>query len=94
MPAATKRDLTEMGLADLYKPSAKQFSLVEVPPLNFIMIDGEGDPRSTAFEEALQALYSVSYTLKFTSKGDLGIDSNIKPLPVEVSRMRRFYRKK
>jgi hypothetical protein len=53
----------------LYQPSAKQFSIVDVPPLNFLMIDGAGDPNtSTDFQAAMEALYAMSYTLKFSVK--------------------------
>jgi hypothetical protein len=57
----------------LYQPSAKKVEVVEVPPLRFAMIDGEIEPghgpgTSPAFQQALQALYGISYTLKFASK--------------------------
>jgi hypothetical protein len=53
----------------LYQPSAKKFSIVDVPPLNFLMIDGTGNPNtSQAYRDALEALYSLSYTLKFGVK--------------------------
>jgi hypothetical protein len=57
----------------LYLPSAKQVELVEVPPLQFAMVDGEIEPGvlpglSPAFQEAVQALYGITYTLKFMSK--------------------------
>jgi len=57
----------------LYQPSAKQVSVVEVPPFQFAMIDGQIEPGrapadSPAFQEAVAALYGVAYTLKFTSK--------------------------
>ena len=63
----------------LYQPSAKQFSIVDVPPLNFLMIDGTGDPNTSAdFQAATEALYALSYTLKFGVKqgkyGDTGYD--------------------
>jgi hypothetical protein len=55
----------------LYQPSAKQFSIVDVPPLNFLMIDGAGDPNtSTDFQAAMEALYAMSYTLKCGVKQD------------------------
>lgn len=43
--------------------------LIDVPDLSFLMIDGRGDP-STApeYTQAIEALYSVAYTLKFTLK--------------------------
>jgi hypothetical protein len=57
----------------LYAPSAKQAALVKVPKFNFVMIDGEIEPgaspgTSQAFGEAMEALYGMSYTLKFMSK--------------------------
>ena len=57
----------------LYQPSAKQPVLVQVPNLQFAMVDGYiekgSEPgKSPMFAEATQALYSLSYTLKFTLK--------------------------
>jgi hypothetical protein len=53
----------------LYQPSAREFTIVEVPSLTYLMVDGEGDPNnSQAFEQAVEALYSLSYTLKFSLK--------------------------
>jgi hypothetical protein len=57
----------------LYQPSAKKVELVEVPCLNFLMIDGAIEPGSEPglsplFQENSQALYSTAYTLKFMLK--------------------------
>ena len=57
----------------LYQPSAKKVGIVQVPPLQFAMIDGaiekgHGPGDSPGFQEAVQALYGISYTLKFTLK--------------------------
>ena len=57
----------------LYQPSAKKVEIVQVPRLQFAMIDGAiekgSEPgRSPSFAEATQALYSISYTLKFMLK--------------------------
>ena len=57
----------------LYLPTAKKVSVVEVPALKFIMVDGRipaGIPPadSVDFQNALQALYGLSFTLKFMSK--------------------------
>ena len=57
----------------LYAPSAKKVEIVKVPRLQFAMIDGEiekgSEPgKSPAFAEATQALYGISYTLKFLFK--------------------------
>lgn len=57
----------------LYQPSAKKIELVQVPNLQFAMIDGAiekgSEPgKSPMFAEATQALYSMAYTLKFMFK--------------------------
>jgi len=69
-------------LKSLYNPSAKIVSTVDVPKMNFLMIDGEGDPnKAKSFGDAVEALYSVSYTLKFmVKKGDMEIDYGVMPL--------------
>lgn len=65
----------------LYSPSSKEFSIVTVPPLKYLMVDGEGDPNtSSEYVAAIEALYSVSYTLKFMSKKELGEDYVVPPL--------------
>jgi len=54
---------------------------VDVPTMNFLMIDGQGDPNTAqAYVEAVEALYAVSYTLKFISKRELGKDYVVAPL--------------
>jgi len=69
-------------LRHLYQPSAKEVVAVEVPPMNFLMVDGEGDPnRVPEFQEAVEALYGVSYTLKFMlKKSELAADYVVMPL--------------
>lgn len=61
--------------------SAKaQPALVELPPQNVFAIDGQGDPNTSPdFALAVQALYQLSYTLKFYLKKD-GYDYGIAPL--------------
>ena len=69
-------------LEHLYRPSAKKVGIVEVPQMNFLMVDGEGDPNTAqSFSDAIEALYPVSYTLKFmVKKGEMGIDYGVLPL--------------
>jgi hypothetical protein len=63
-----KQDLKK-EFKDLYFPSKKEFIFVEVPDFNFIMIDGKGDPNTAQeYQEAIEALYNVSYTVKFMVK--------------------------
>ena len=75
-----KKDLKK-ELQSLYFPSAKEVTVVEVPPMNFAMVDGEGNPNdSNDFQEALQALYGISYTLKFMLKKAGKADYTAMPL--------------
>lgn len=68
-------------LKDLYKPSAKEVVEVDVPAFNFLMVDGEGNPNtSKRYEEAVEALYSVSYAIKFALKKENGLDYVVMPL--------------
>lgn len=69
-------------LKHLYGASAKKVEAVEVPQMNFLMIDGEGDPNTAeSYSNAIEALYSLSYALKFmVKKGEWGIDYGVMPL--------------
>jgi len=69
-------------LRHLYRPSAKKVEVVNVPQMNFLMIDGKGDPNtSQEFSDAIEALYPLSYNLKFmVKKGELAIDYGVMPL--------------
>lgn len=69
-------------LKHLYGASAKKVEVVEVPEMNFLMIDGEGDPNTAkSYSDAIEALYPLSYALKFSiKKGELGIDYGVMPL--------------
>lgn len=68
-------------LKEFYSPSPKGMAIVDVPKLNFLMIDGKGDPNTALeYREAIEALYSVSYTLKFMIKKAKEIDYGVMPL--------------
>ena len=67
-------------LKTLYNPSAKEVTVVDVPAMNFLLVDGEGAPASPQYSAAIEALFSVSYTLKFMVKKAKGIDYAVMPL--------------
>ncbi len=69
-------------LKHLYLPSAKEVVQVEVPTLNYLMIDGQGDPNtSEAFSRAVEALFSVSFAAKFMiKKSPHALDYVVMPL--------------
>jgi hypothetical protein len=61
-----------------YSPKPGKPELVTPPKMQLLMVDGEGDPNSEQFQEAVGALYSVIYTLKFArKKAGLGPDFSI-----------------
>ncbi len=74
-----KEDLKKQ-LKQFYQPSAKQFSIVDVPKMRFLMIDGEGSPDSKVYQEAVAWLYSVVYPIKFIAKKKYGKDFVAPPL--------------
>ncbi len=65
----------------LYQASAKEPSLVNVPKLPFLMIDGQGDPSGLEFQDAVGTLYGATYALKTAFKtADPGQDFSVMPL--------------
>ena len=62
-------------MKEFYAPKSKEFILVDVPEMSFLMIDGKGDPNSSPeYLTALQTLYPVAYKTKFISKKALEKD--------------------
>lgn len=65
----------------LWQPPVGRFTIVDVPKMQFAMIDGRGDPNvAESYKTAVQWLYTVSYTLKFASKRELSRDYTVAPL--------------
>ena len=62
------------GKIDIKKQHKQLFApkgephLVDVPKFRYLMIDGEGAPEGTVFQDAIAALYSTAYTTKFALK--------------------------
>ena len=52
---------------DLYLPKNNP-GIIDVPPMTFAIIDGEGDPNGDEFALATQALYGLTYTVKMSYK--------------------------
>jgi hypothetical protein len=68
-------------LKHLYKPSKKNPEIIEVPEMNFLMIDGKGNPNtSKEYSEAVSALYSLAYSIKFNIKKTTGVNYAVMPL--------------
>jgi hypothetical protein len=66
---------------ETYTAPSGRFSIVQVPALQYLAIDGHGDPNTAqAYRDALAALYPLAYRLKFLSKTTLGRDYVVMPL--------------
>lgn len=70
--------LTPIG--QLMKPAVGRPEIVEVPELNFLMVDGRGAPEaSDDFQAAIGALYPLAYGAKFALKRS-GVETRVMPL--------------
>lgn len=69
-------------LKTFYAASAKQPVIVDMPTLNYLTVDGIGNPNtSTEYKQAVEALFSLAYTIKFAiKKGPNAIDYGVMPL--------------
>lgn len=66
---------------DSYGAERGTMRILDVPPLQYLMLDGSGDPNTApAYREALEALYPLAYALKFASRRELGRDYVVPPL--------------
>ena len=72
-----KRDPTQV----LYTARSASAEELTIPAMNFLMIDGEGDPNGNPdFQSCTDALYSIAYTTKFALKKGKGVDYKVPPL--------------
>lgn len=68
-------------LPALYNAPSGRFVSVDVPVMQFVKIDGQGDPNTgPAYKRAIEWLYPVSYAMKFAAKATLGRDYVVPPL--------------
>jgi hypothetical protein len=61
-------------LKDYYNASTKEATIIDVPDMNFLMVNGEGAPQSQQYQEAIEAIYAVAYALKFSIRKARGIE--------------------
>ncbi|MFX4291763.1 GyrI-like domain-containing protein [Streptomyces bohaiensis] len=79
MAGATKKIDYKREFKELYS-ARRNPAIVEVPPLRYLALDGEGGPYSDAYRDAVSALFAISYKAKFLVRGDTGVDFGVMPL--------------
>jgi hypothetical protein len=67
-------------LKELYLPTTKGFVFVDVPDMQFVMIDGEGDPEREEHRRAVRWLFSAVHPIKRIAKERMGKDFVEPPL--------------
>lgn len=66
--------------SELYHQS-EEVSLVEVPPLDYLTVDGAGDPNTSAeFADAVETLCPLSYAIRGIVMDEQAIESVVMPL--------------
>lgn len=66
--------------AKVYKPSSKAPSFVDVPPMRFLMLEGEGGTSKPAYTDAVQSLMGLAYATKFEAAKRLDLSYPVMPL--------------
>src|SRR5262245_23084161 len=59
-------------LKELYLPASKDFVLVDVPELQFVMVDGQGNPDGERFPQLIRWLFAVIHPIKLIAKRRMG----------------------
>ena len=69
------------SLPNIYAPKNTEWQEIDIPPLQYIMINGAGNPNTSPhYKAAVEALYSTSYAAKFISKREFDRDYVVPPL--------------
>lgn len=69
-------------LKHLYHPSSKTPSIVDVPVMNYLKVEGSGKPDAPQFQQAAGLLYPLAYTLKWMVRLGRYIDFHVMPMEV------------
>lgn len=59
-------------MKEMYQPTNKHFSAIEMPEMTYMAIDGEGDPDCEAFSHAVKWLYSLVFFMRPVVKKKIG----------------------
>jgi hypothetical protein len=70
-------------LKHLYHPSSKTPTLVDVPAMNFLFMNGKGKPDGSGFQQVASTLFPLAYTLKWMVRLERDIDFHVMPMEVQ-----------
>ena len=70
-------------LKHLYHPSSRVPVLVDVPPMNFLLMNGKGKPNGSGFQQAASTLFPLAYMLKWMVRLESDIDFHVMPMEVQ-----------
>lgn len=59
--------MTKADWKQFYQPNQKP-TIIQIPKMKFITIEGVGDPNEEAFGQAVEALYAIAYAIKMSYK--------------------------
>ncbi|MDO5575204.1 MAG: hypothetical protein Q4G60_14640, partial [bacterium] len=68
----------------IYRSTCRKPFIIDVPAMNFLMFDGTGHPSGSDFQTACEALYTLSYIIKFDiARKQLDTDYKVNPMEVK-----------
>lgn len=59
-------------LNELYKPSKNDFSIIEVPKVRYMMIDGKGAPKDSLYQQAIKQIFMAIHPIRVETRKKLG----------------------
>lgn len=75
-----KRDFKK-ELRTYYSATAKKVEILDIPSMNFLVVEGsDATPESPDFQAAIEALFGISYHIKFAIKKSGIADYGVMPL--------------
>lgn len=71
------------NLKTLYRCTKKEPFFVDVPTMNYLTFDGSGHPAQEDFQISCEALFNLSYIIKFEiARKELQLDYKVNPMEV------------
>ena len=80
-------------LKHLYHPSGRSPAIVDIPPMNFLLVKGHGKPDGKQFPQAAEVLFPLAYTIKWMIRLGMDVDFHVMPMEVrwQVDRVKKDF---